>query len=96
MRNGKKESKIKWTDGIVEAQFYELDNGDFEFEYILKSIPSSNVIEFDIETKGLNFFYQPELTQQEIDEGASRPENVIGSYAVYHKTQSGDYSKLGG
>jgi len=27
-------------------------------------------------------------TQQEIDEGAERPENVVGSYAVYHKTKA--------
>jgi len=25
-----------------------------------------------------------------------RPENVVGSYAVYHKSNSGDYSKMGG
>ena len=28
-----------------------------------------------------------EITQEEIDDGASRPENVVGSYAVYHQTR---------
>jgi len=35
----------------------------------------------------LEFYYQPELTKQEIDEGAFRPDNVVGSYAVYHSTK---------
>jgi hypothetical protein len=30
---------------------------------------------------------QPELTPEEIAEGTDRPENVVGSYAVYHKTK---------
>jgi len=54
---------------------------------LLKSKPVSNVVEFSIQTKELNFFYQPALTQEEIDEGLERPENVVGSYAVYHKTK---------
>lgn len=97
-------SKLKWTDGVNDAVFYELDNGDFEFEYILYSIPASNVISFDIQTQGLDFFYQPALDVEMASTtctatdcgGSHRPENVVGSYAVYHKTQQGDYSALGG
>lgn len=82
--------KIKFGTPDKDYILYELpvsvDNpeGGFEYEIILKSKPATNVIEFAIETKGLDFFYQPELTQQEIAEGAFRPENVVGSYAVFH------------
>lgn len=87
------EEKIKWINGKKEVHFYDKpelsEDGGYEFEVILKEKPASNKLEFTIETKGLDFYYQPPLTQQEIDEGAERPENVVGSYAVYHKTKGG-------
>jgi hypothetical protein len=39
----------------------------------------------------LDFFYQPELTQEEKDNGNFRPDNVIGSYAVYASEQKINY-----
>src|SRR3990167_5147558 len=81
--------KILWQGEKTEAHFYNIPSneehpeGAFEFEVILKEKPLTNKIEFTLETKGLDFFYQPELTQEEIDEGTIRPENVVGSYAVY-------------
>ena len=68
----------------------------FEFDIILNEKPATNVVELEIETKGLSFYYQPELTQEEKNDGAFRPENVVGSYAVYHESKQGDYSKMGG
>jgi len=79
-----------------ERKFIQNDEGGFEFEVILKKRPKSNVLQFDLETQGLKFYYQPELTQEEMDAGAFRPENVVGSYAVYHESKQGDYSRLGG
>ena len=94
------DDKIQWVGDAVEAHFYEIgegkEGGGFEFEIILKEPPKSNVISMTLQTKGLDFFYQPELTPEEIKEGADRPENVVGSYAVYHKTMAGDYTALGG
>jgi len=87
--------KIKLVNGTKEVHFYEFvpdishQEDGFKFEVILKEKPTSNKIEFTIQTKGLDFFYQPPLTQQEIDGGAERPDNVVGSYAVYHKTKGG-------
>jgi len=43
----------------------------------------------------LNFYYQPELTPEEIAEGAQRPENVVGSYAVYHASKANNQYKAG-
>ncbi len=83
--------KIVWAKGDREAHFYAqgfgVDNGAFEFEVVLLAKPTSNVISFSIQSKLLKFFYQPPLTAQEIADGAHRPENVVGSYAVYHATK---------
>src|SRR3990167_6265919 len=85
--------KIKYITPEYEVHQYDKpeagEDGGFEFEWILPSKSSSNVLTATIQTKGLNFFYQPQLTQEEINEGSSRPENVVGSYAVYHKTKGG-------
>ena len=83
----KKQGQNEW-----KAIFYhrdDLDEGGYEFEIHLPQKPPVNSLTFSINTKELDYFYQPALTQQEIDEGAERPENVVGSYAVYHKTKGG-------
>ena len=90
------DGKIKWKGEYIEAHFYDINNTDHpegasELEVILKEKPKTNILKFSIETKGLEFFYQPELTQQEKDEGAIRPENVINSYAVYYKDCPANY-----
>lgn len=83
--------KILWQGDKVEANFYELPEG-YEFEVVLKEPPKTNVVEFTLETKGLDFFYQPELTQEEKDRGAERPENVVGSYVVYASENKVNYA----
>ena len=88
--------KIIWSKGTREAHFYDFINaehpeGASEFEIILKEKPVTNVVEFTLNTKGLDFFYQPELTQEQIDNGMSAPDNVIGSYAVYASEQKTNY-----
>lgn len=94
--------RIKWVRPKIEAHFYQQpsdsqnEDGSYEFEVILKEKPATNKLRFSIQTKGLDFFYQPPLTPEEIAEGYERPDNVVGSYAVYHKTQRGDYTALGG
>jgi hypothetical protein len=79
------QDKIVWSKGKRDVNFYDLTEGEggYEFEVILKEKPATNKLEFTLNTKGLDFFYQPELTQEEKDQGATRPEKVVGSYAVY-------------
>jgi hypothetical protein len=67
------------------------DDGGHEFEIILKAKPSSNVIQFTLNTKGLDFFYQPEPTADEKFRGVTRAANVIGSYAVYASENKVNY-----
>lgn len=90
-----KDGKLKWKDKDEEVHF-ETTEDAFKFIPVFKKKPATNVIELEIETQGLDFFYQPELTQEEIDNGAFRPEHIVGSWAVYHSTQAGDYSLIGG
>lgn len=63
------------------------EDGGYEFEWVLKSKPKSNLLSATIQTKELDFFYQPALTAEEIEQGSERPENVVGSYAVYHSSK---------
>jgi hypothetical protein len=83
--------KVVWAKGDREAHFYAqgwgVDNGAFEFEVVLLSKPSSNVIAFTFQSKELEFWFQPPLTQEELDAGTIRPDNVVGSYAVYHTSR---------
>lgn len=85
------DDKIVYEKGNKKVEFYEYlnDEGGYKLVWYLKKKPKTNKVEFTIQSKGLDFFYQPELTQEEIDEGAIRPDNVIGSYAVYHSTKGG-------
>lgn len=78
---------VEWEKGIFKSRLYEKPNDQFEFEVELASKPSSNLIQFTIQDKEFNYYYQPPLSQEEIDEGCSRSEDVIGSYAVYHKSR---------
>ncbi len=89
------DSKLKWVNGNKEVHLYPIEKG-FEFEIVLLEKPASNKIVINIESQGLNFYYQPELTQKEKDEGAFRPENIIGSYAVYHESKTGNYEAFPG
>ena len=89
-----KDSKVEWTkkDGTV-VSFYERKDplyeefDGFEFEFKLLKKPTTNQFLMSIETKGFAFQYQPELTEAEKKNGAYRPDNVVGSYAVFHSTK---------
>ena len=87
-------NKIKFIKKKTEVHFYE-EGDNFKFVPILKEKPLTNKIEMSMRSKGLKFYYQPELTQKEIDDGAFRPEHIVGSWAVYHSTKQGDYSLMG-
>jgi hypothetical protein len=76
-----------------------------EYEIVLSEKPKTNIFTLPFTSKDLVFYYQPPLTQEldpkEYDsiteteawkDGkllVSRPENIVGSYAVYHASKSG-------
>lgn len=86
--------KVNWKAGKKEFNFYPLtseqtEGGGFEYEIILNERPTEDFIDLKIDLTGLVCYFQPPLTQAEIDEGAIRPDNVINSYACYHESKSG-------
>lgn len=113
-------NKVSWgTDGNVSVDMYPVEGTEinnksgFEFDVIFNEKPENNVVSYKLESKDLDFFYQPSLTEEiTSQEGeivtateykdkdgnviANRPENVVGSYAVYHNSKEGDFTNLGG
>ncbi|UCD63042.1 MAG: hypothetical protein JSW34_09815 [Candidatus Zixiibacteriota bacterium] len=65
--------------------------GGMEWEMTLLDHPGSNLIDFDIQTDGLVFFYQDTLSTFARDSlGAVRPDSVIGAYVAYHAGKAHD------
>jgi len=105
--------KVLYKKNKRECHFYHIEpnellkEGGYEFEVILKEKPSTNKLEFTINTKGLRFYYQSPLTEEITEEQKEkgwmateteirdekgkrvcyRPENVVGSYAIYHESK---------
>ena len=80
---------LRWYELAPRLIENSLQNelGGVEFEIVLLKRPATNSIVLPIETAGLKYYYQPPLTPGEIAGGAFCPENVVGSYAVYHATR---------
>lgn len=82
--------RMEYKSGDITAFIEPKEGGgnEFDIDFTLDSKPDTNIFTYIIEgAEEFDFFYQPELTPEEIAKGAFRPENVIGSYAVYHKTK---------
>ena len=74
--------------------------------------PAVNYIVFPMETQGLKFYYQPPLNQEQQEDGVTctettcqnkdgkvvdfRPEEIVGSYAIYSNSKRDDFSQMGG
>lgn len=78
-------------DGFQKQAIYPLGDG-LEWIILLQQKPDSNVLAYPFFCSNLVFSYQGELTPDEIAHGARRPDSVVGSYAVYHKSRvHGEY-----
>ena len=88
------DNKIQYATDKWSSSIYEKD-AEIEFDVTLNEKPSKNTINFSMEYKEVEFYYQPALTESEIAEGKHRPENVVGSYAVYHKSKKDNEFKTG-
>ena len=82
---------IELLSPVLDYRTYVLNDGVMEIDILLKAKPIQGLtLRYDVQkSDNVDFHYQDAPTQQEIDDfGASTPENVIGSYAIYHKTES--------
>ncbi len=59
-------NKIIFETPKISFEMYDITDGEGGYKYIwyLNEKPANNIVEFDIETSGLDFFYQPPLTQE--------------------------------
>lgn len=80
----------------IRHQLYQRHDGGLEWEIIYDSIPKSNILSFQIQQTGLEFFYQDSPTGYEIAAGVERPDSVIGSYAVYRSGKIGNRLEIRG
>lgn len=95
--------KIELENTRIKLDYYIKNNTAFEYEIILKEEPKSNVINIPIETKNLKFYYQSPLNEEMNNQScnatdcgnAHRPENVVGSYAVYHSSKKDNEYQTG-
>lgn len=85
--------RMAWIGATQTMRAYSLaqtagrEEGGYELELILAAKPASNRFDFTLSgVENLDFFPQPALTAEEIALGAFRPDNVVDSLAVYHKT----------
>ena len=79
-------------DGIDKDIFYIDENGRFKWDIEFKERPKINSWTWELKhSEGIEFFYQGELTAEEIADGCERPIEVIGSYAVYCNQANNKY-----
>ena len=70
--------------GIDKDIFHIDEQGRFKWDIEFSSRPAVNSWTWELKhTKGIEFYYQGELTDEEIADGCERPDEVVGSYAVY-------------
>lgn len=93
---------ITWKKGQYEAHFYHVNDeeGAFEFDITIPKKPPINYLEFTLNTKDVEYFYQPALKNENPDGSTweedeygrdERPANVVGSYEVYAATPKTNY-----
>ena len=83
---------VKFSGTVYEMDVFAVESG-LEWTITLNSDPKREVFTFPIESKGLNFYYQDTLSDEEKDLGCIRPDSVIGSYAVYHSTKRDNWTR---
>ena len=84
--------KVSISVGDYSFNYFPLNTDDLEFEIVFDKKPPIMSFSLDIlNSENLDYFYQPALTQTEIDDGHIRQDNVVGSYAVYCKKKDNKY-----
>lgn len=98
------DGKLQIGVGDRTHRYYIDEQGNIEYEIEFATKPDSNVVTLDINfPDGLKFYYQDTLeneyaqdnfgydTLEEYLENHERPDNVVGSYAVYWNKRNNEY-----
>jgi len=75
--------KYLWNGSGMKILWYPTKENRFEFEIILPTKPSSNVLDMWIDAPGLTFHPQP-ATPEDSKLGVVRPEECVDSLAIFH------------
>ncbi len=81
LRHGRDMTRLVMPD--LDHELFVRSDGSFEWQMVFRRQPDTNSFAYPIESQGLAFHYQDELTEDEIAAGSFRADSVIGSYAVY-------------
>jgi hypothetical protein len=87
------------VDGVISQtvngekhEYYIDESGRLKWDKVFSFCPDSMRVRFKVrKSAGVNFYYQGELTPEEIADGCERPDDIIGSYAVYCDKANNNY-----
>ena len=86
------DSKTKLSCGDDTDVFYIDKSGRFKWDIEFTTRPVVYSWTWELKhSPELEFYYQPELTAEEIKRGCTRPDEVVGSYAVYCNKKNKKY-----
>lgn len=75
---------ISQTINNEKHEYYIDDSGRLKWDKVFSSCPDSMRARFKVrKSAGVQFYYQGALTEEEIADGCIRPDDIVGSYAVY-------------
>lgn len=85
-------NKTKLICGGDTDLFYVDEDGNFKWDIEFSEMPETNVFTWELKcSNDIEFIYQGALTEDEINDGCTRDEKIIGSYAVYCNIKNGKY-----
>jgi len=87
------------TSGVISQEisgstheYYIDDSGRLKWDKLFYSCPENMRVRFKVcKSVGVSFYYQGELTAEEIADGCERPDDIVGSYAVYCDKANNNY-----
>jgi len=104
-------SKTSTRSYLLTAEESKTEDGGLELEFVLSAKPNRNTIDIPFLRENIVLYYQPPLTEEfnkadcevwtetrvKTKDGQEflRPENIVGSYAVYHASKKGNNYKTG-
>ena len=84
--------KTKLVYGGDTDLFYVDEEGNFKWDIEFTEKPETNIFTWELKcSNDIDFIYQGALTEEEINDGCTREEKIIGSYAVYCNKKNGKY-----
>lgn len=91
---------VEWKAGDQKVDFYsvpdseETPSGAFEVDVTLYDRPVNDRLQFSLRYKGIKFYLQPALSEEQIAEGDTCADNIPGSWAIWAVDLSGKFGHI--